>query len=261
VFAFWAASYVAGSIPVVYLLGRHRRVDLRESGTGTVGGSNLWAAAGMATAALGWIADALKGLLPIAIARRLRLAPGSAEVSGVFGLAGQCWPVFLSFRGGRGISSFVGAAFMIDRLAWTVSIAAMAAGSLARLIGLTSSPSPLAGRARRPTRAARGVPSARLRRSGGGLTSSGLMRDQRLRARLQSERSRLVPLATLAGVLLFPVICAARRRTPLAPPLLLSATVIARRLTAPRLDDADNGPATQPIALWYRLLYDRNTRD
>jgi hypothetical protein len=62
-------------------------------------------------------------------------------------------------------------------------------------------------------------------------------------------------------VLLFPVICAARRRTPLAPPLLLSATVIARRLTAPRLDDADNGPATQPIALWYRLLYDRNTRD
>jgi hypothetical protein len=228
---------VAGSIPVVYLLGRRRRVDLRETGSGTVGGGNLWAAAGMGPAALGWIADALKGLLPIAIARRLGMPRGSAELAGVFGMAGQCWPVFLGFRGGRGISSFVGAAFLIDRLAWTVSMAAMAAGSAARVI-----------------------PIARTAGADGSEKAAGVQ-DQSLGSRLRGERSRLVPMAALAGVLLFPVVCRARRRKSLAAPLLLSATVIARRLTAPRLDDADNGPSRRPIALCYRLLYDRNTPD
>jgi acyl phosphate:glycerol-3-phosphate acyltransferase len=92
-------AYLYGSLPVVYLLGRQRNVDLHQVGSGNVGSANLWAAGSRARGALGWIADASKGLLPIAMARRLGCDERTAELAGVCGVAGQCWPVFLRFNG------------------------------------------------------------------------------------------------------------------------------------------------------------------
>src|SRR5690348_13502871 len=65
------AAYLYGSLPVVYLLGAQRDVDLRRRGSGNVGGSNLWAAAGAVRGLTGWVGDASKGLVPILVARRL----------------------------------------------------------------------------------------------------------------------------------------------------------------------------------------------
>ena len=126
-------AYLYGSLPFVYLLGRQRDVDLHQVGSGNVGSTNLWAAGGRARGALGWIADASKGLLPIAMARRLGCDEGTAELAGVCGVAGQCWPVFLRFNGGRGISAFVGASFLIDRAAWVAALVPMVAGALWRV--------------------------------------------------------------------------------------------------------------------------------
>src|SRR5438067_3566699 len=126
-------AYLYGSLPFVYLLGRQRDVDLHQVGSGNVGSANLWAAGSRARGALGWIADASKGLLPIAIARRLGCDERTAELAGVCGVAGQCWPVFLRFNGGRGISAFVGASLLIDRAAWAASLVPMVAGALWRV--------------------------------------------------------------------------------------------------------------------------------
>lgn len=219
-----AGGYLYGSLPVVYLLGKRKRVDLQRSGSGNVGATNLMRAAGPARAAAGWIFDASKGIVPAWIVRAAGGTQREAELAGVCGVAGQCWPLFLRFNGGRGISAFVGAAFALDRVSWIASIAPMIGGSLWRVIG-----------SRRT--ATRGVAAA--------------------------PRSRSVPFGCFLGVFAFWLVSMLRRKRPpeLVAPTLLSGIVMARRLTAPQPDDSSHGPRVAPMALLFRLLYDRNTPD
>jgi hypothetical protein len=223
-----AAAYLYGSLPLVYLLGRIRHVDLRRSGSGNVGATNLLAAGGVADAAAGWIFDASKGLLPVLTAKTLDCSQTAADLAGVCGVAGQCWPVFLRFRGGRGISAYVGAAAQMDREVWALSLVPMVVGGLWRV-----------GRVRER-----------------GRHSSGDSCGQ-----VHSERSKSVPFGCFVSVALFGVLTSARRRAEgrsAAVPALLSVLLLLRRLTAPLPDDAANGPGIRPAALWYRLIYDRN---
>ena len=222
------AAYLYGSIPLVYLLGRGGGVDLKHTGSGNVGGSNLWAAGGAARGLLGWLFDVSKGLLPILMGRGLGCDEETARLAGVCGVAGQCWPLFLRFNGGRGVSAFVGAAWPMNRAAWTVSMAALAGGSLWRV-------APLLGR------------------------RSGAMAGQ-----IRATRSKAVPLGCFIGAVLFPLLTWLGRRDgePLSSaPGALALALLLRRLTAPLPDDATRGPARRRAALLFRLLYDRNTSD
>jgi len=189
-----------------------------------VGGGNLWAAAGPRRGIIGWLADASKGALPVLVGRRLRRSAPISELAGVCGLAGQCWPLFSRARGGRGISAFVGVAAAIDPVAAAAALTGLAGGSLWRV-------APLLG-------------------------------PRRLGERIRASRSKSVPLGCLLGVLAFPVIraahtwpCVSTRRAP----ILVAALIVGRRLTAPLPDDHTHGPARRPVALLYRVLYDRNT--
>lgn len=215
------ASYLYGSLPFVYMLGARRNVDLRRTGSGNVGGSNLWAAAGIARGIVGWLGDASKGLVPVLAGRWLGCADGVAQLAGVCGVCGQCWPIFLRFNGGRGISAFVGASFAMNRRAWSLALLPMIGGSLWRV-------------ARLPLGAA---PS---------------------QTELRDTRSKAVPLGCFLAVASFPVACAS---VPRRAPALLALVIVARRLTAPLPDDAVQGPSVRRAALLYRLLYDRNTSD
>ena len=85
---------------------------------------------------------------------------------------------------------------------------------------------------------------------------------QRVRRDLRRSRGKAVPLGCFVGVALFPLLHALlapteRRRS--RAPLLLSGVVLLRRLTARLPDDATHGPGIRPRALFYRLLFDRNT--
>lgn len=226
VVALWAASYLYGSLPVVYWLGQRGSVDLRRAGSGNVGATNLLqssGATGKALAAAGWLFDASKGAAPPAVARALGAPPTVAALAGALGVAGQCWPITLGFRGGRGISAFVGAAALIDPVAWAASLIPMIVGSGWRVVATRCASTPAS---RRPS------------------------------------RSRSVPLGCFVATIVFPLACAVRRTEGgwLAP-LALSAVIALRRLTAALPDDALAGPRKQPRALVYRLLYDRNTKD
>jgi hypothetical protein len=217
-------AYLYGSLPLLYLRGRRWRVDLRDIGSGNVGATNLMAAGDRAGAISGWIFDASKGVVPIAAARALNCPAPVAELAGVCGVAGQCWPVFLGFRGGRGISSYVGAAALIDRGAWAGALLPMIAGSLWRV-----------------------VPRMKRRRAG---------------PARRTARSKAVPLGCFVSAVVFPPLCGLRRGfgpEQMLAPTLLSLIILGRRVTAPQPDDATLGPAVRPQALLYRLLLDRNT--
>jgi glycerol-3-phosphate acyltransferase PlsY len=219
-------AYLYGSLPLVFLLGRQRQVDLRRSGSGNVGATNLMAAGHRSGAVIGWIFDASKGMLPIFVGRQIGYSRTVAELAGVCGVAGQCWPLFLRFEGGRGISAYVGAGSQIDRQAWTASLLPMILGAFWRV--------------------------ASSQRHGTG-NSTG---------RAADTRSKPVPLGCFVSTVVFGILAVARRRSSAKAsiaPTLLSLVILLRRLTAPQPDDASKGPHVRPQALVYRLLYDRNT--
>lgn len=220
-----AGAYLYGSLPLVYLMGRGRQVDLKQVGSGNVGATNLMAVSGPARAAAGWIFDASKGVLPVLAARRLGRREEVAELAGVCGVAGQCWPLFLGFQGGRGISAYVGATGAICWRAWPAALVPMIVGGMWRV-------------------------APKLARRGQSTRNAGAV------------RSKSMPLGCFVSMVTYPMargVLGGSRRGKIVAPTLLSVVVLARRLTASLPDDATEGPKAHPRALLYRLLYDRNT--
>jgi acyl-phosphate glycerol 3-phosphate acyltransferase len=220
------AAYLYGSLPLVYWLGLHSGADLKRSGSGNVGLTNLAAVGGVRQALLGGLFDASKGYLPIRICRRLGYPAEVAELAGVCGVAGQCWPIFLRFNGGRGLSSFLGASFLINRRGWGITMLPIFTGALWSFFSSF-----------RHSRRKPGNP-------------------------LKNTRGKAVPFGCFLGTLAFPFASSLDQhregRQHLAP-ALLSIIILGRRLTAPLPDDSIYGPARNKQALVYRLLYDRNT--
>ena len=113
VIAMIAGGYLLGSIPSSYLVGRLAKgVDIREHGTRNVGSSNLSAQVGAWWAVPVVPFDTLvKGTVPVLIASEkvLGLGLGVEVAAGIAGIAGHNWSVFSGFRGGRGMTTVLGA--------------------------------------------------------------------------------------------------------------------------------------------------------
>jgi glycerol-3-phosphate acyltransferase PlsY len=105
-------SYLAGSIPSAYIAGRLRGVDLRKHGSGNLGATNVWRVLGPKTGGVVFIADLLKGFLPVYFLPMYTetLRPELwALVYGVAAIAGHVKPVFLLGRGGgKGVATASG---------------------------------------------------------------------------------------------------------------------------------------------------------
>ena len=102
-------SYLLGSVPVGYLLLRARSgVDVREYGSGRTGMSNVLRTGGGRLAAATLALDIAKGALAVVLARQLTGSTGAEAAAGILVLVGHNWPVFLQFKGGRGILTGLG---------------------------------------------------------------------------------------------------------------------------------------------------------
>jgi glycerol-3-phosphate acyltransferase PlsY len=102
------AAYLLGSLPVSYLVGKSRGVDLRKHGTQQVGGGNLWRTASKRLGLTVGMWDFFKGMLMVLVAWRLDLDAGQQLAVGLGAVVGHNWPVFLRFHGGRGIATCLG---------------------------------------------------------------------------------------------------------------------------------------------------------
>ncbi len=105
-------GYLAGSIPTGVLLGRVAGKDPRSEGSGNIGASNVTRTLGKKLGAVTLVVDVLKGLLPTMAAAKLlpaEVALEGALVTGFAAVVGHCFPVWLKFRGGKGVATSFGA--------------------------------------------------------------------------------------------------------------------------------------------------------
>lgn len=102
-------SYVVGSIPNAIIVGKlWRGIDVREHGSGNIGATNVFRVLGAAPGITVLCLDALKGILGVYLGT-LWLGPGWGSVlGGIMAIVGHNWPVWLKFKGGRGVASGLG---------------------------------------------------------------------------------------------------------------------------------------------------------
>ncbi|MFH0847421.1 MAG: glycerol-3-phosphate acyltransferase, partial [Chloroflexota bacterium] len=104
-----AGAYLLGSVPAAYIAAKLALgIDIREYGSGNVGGSNLLKVAPKWISAVAFTYDVIKGILPVWLARILGLNLASQVVVGLAAISGHNWSVFLGFSGGRGIATTLG---------------------------------------------------------------------------------------------------------------------------------------------------------
>jgi len=103
-------SYLLGSIPFSYLVARAYGKNLYQIGSGNIGTANVWRATGKIEATLMALAGDLgKGILSVFFAQRF--FPGQIlpqALAAFFAVAGHNWPIFLKFKGGRGLATSAG---------------------------------------------------------------------------------------------------------------------------------------------------------
>lgn len=105
-------SYLLGAIPFALLTARMKGIDIRKVGSGNVGATNVFRAVGKGWGALTFALDVLKGFLPTFLFPILfpvdALALPVGLLYGCAAVAGHNWPVYLGFKGGKGVATSVG---------------------------------------------------------------------------------------------------------------------------------------------------------
>jgi glycerol-3-phosphate acyltransferase PlsY len=141
-----AFAYIAGSVPFAYLVSRRRGIDLRRSGSGNVGAANVLRTSGVRPAVAAAALDAAKGAVAVIVAERLAGGPATPVAAGLASMAGHLYPVWLRFRGGKGVATAAGVFAVLAPAALAIAVAIfvvatwwtryVSVGSMAAAVGL-----------------------------------------------------------------------------------------------------------------------------
>ena len=102
-------GYLLGSLPFAYLLARrHAGIDLRRAGSGNVGAANVLRTTGVRVGLGAMALDVAKGAAAVLVAERLGTGPVGPTAAGLAAIAGHMYPVWLGFRGGKGVATTCG---------------------------------------------------------------------------------------------------------------------------------------------------------
>jgi acyl phosphate:glycerol-3-phosphate acyltransferase len=111
-------GYLVGSLPAGYLIAsRLRGIDLRRVGSGNVGAANVYRSAGLWTAILVVAVDVAKGAGSVLLAGRLTAGSSAPVAAGLAAIVGHVYPIWLRFRGGKGVATACGAFSILAPLA------------------------------------------------------------------------------------------------------------------------------------------------
>lgn len=142
------ASYLLGAVPFGLLFTNlFSRVDVRTVGSGNIGATNVLRAAGKKAAVLTLLADALKGYLPVLAANLLFQNESVTALVGAAAILGHNFPVYLKFKGGKGVATGYGVILAIAPwigllclLAWLAAALIWKYSSLAALVSFACYP-------------------------------------------------------------------------------------------------------------------------
>jgi glycerol-3-phosphate acyltransferase PlsY len=130
------AGYLLGSIPFGLILTRLAGLgDIRRIGSGNIGATNVLRTGNKALAAATLLLDGAKGAAAVLVAQHL-YGPDAAIVAGAGAFLGHLFPVWLRFRGGKGVATTIG---IFLAIAWPVGLIACAAWLLVALLSRYSS--------------------------------------------------------------------------------------------------------------------------
>lgn len=133
-------GYLLGSVPFGIVITRALGLgDLRAIGSGNIGATNVLRTGHKGAALATLILDAAKGAIAVLIAR-FALGEDAAQVAGGMAFLGHLFPVWLGFKGGKGVATFLGT---LLALAWPVGLAACATWAVAAFLTRISSASAL----------------------------------------------------------------------------------------------------------------------
>ena len=115
-------AYLMGSIPFGILITRALGLgDLRQIGSGNIGATNVLRTGNKGAAAATLLLDAAKGTVAVLLARLI--APDAAQIAALCAILGHLFPVWLRFKGGKGVATFLGVLLALD---WRIGLAACA---------------------------------------------------------------------------------------------------------------------------------------
>lgn len=141
------AAYLLGSVPFGIVFARLFGLgDLRKIGSGNIGATNVLRTGNKPAAFLTLVLDAGKGGIAVLLARAF-LAGDAAQVAGLFAFLGHIFPIYLGFKGGKGVATFLGTilalAFPVGLAAcatWVATAAVFRYSSLAALVAAAATP-------------------------------------------------------------------------------------------------------------------------
>ncbi|MCR9157412.1 MAG: glycerol-3-phosphate 1-O-acyltransferase PlsY [Rhodobacteraceae bacterium] len=140
-YALWAVvGYLLGSIPFGLLLTKTMGLgNLREIGSGNIGATNVLRTGNKGAAAATLLLDGAKGAVAVLLAREFA-GEGAAQIAALAAFLGHCFPIWLGFKGGKGVATFLG---LMLALAWPVGLLACATWLATAVISRISSLSAL----------------------------------------------------------------------------------------------------------------------
>ena len=118
-------SYILGSIPFGFLAGKAKGVDIRTAGSGNIGATNAGRVLGWKIGISVFLLDFLKGAIPPVVALWiLDLPTWVAILSGLVSFAGHLFPIWLKFKGGKGVATAAGVTAVLLPIPFLLSLAA-----------------------------------------------------------------------------------------------------------------------------------------
>jgi len=149
-------GYLLGSIPSGLIAGRVAGVDVRRTGSGKTGATNVLRSAGWKAGLLVAAADALKGAIPVLLVQHvlgigkgidLTAAGWMAACAGLAAIAGHNYPIYVGFKGGRGVATTGGMGLalalpptLLTAIFFVIPVAVTRYVSLGSMIGVTALP-------------------------------------------------------------------------------------------------------------------------
>ena len=128
---FPVVGYLVGAIPFGLVIGRMAGIDIRTEGSRNIGATNVNRVLGKKLGFLTLVCDCLKGFLPMALAAYFRADAPDRELvvalTGVLAVIGHMFPVYLKFRGGKGVATGLGVFLYLSPLAIAISLAVFVA--------------------------------------------------------------------------------------------------------------------------------------